>query len=133
MPFIETTMHLTLHLLTTNVMVHMTMWIRKEKIVQGVAFVIPLWCLLMPFFTPAFPSDSRTFSPPSLFDVDLSIMTQSCWLLALLGHTGLIDFAMLVIHSDNALNSPPPHKQGTRGRAAKGKKGRQGIVIVSCL
>ena len=109
------------------------MWIRKEKIVQGVAFVILLWHLLMPFFTPAFPSHSHTFSPPSLFDADLSIMTQSCWLLALLGHTGLIDFAMLVIHLDNVLNSPPPRKQGTHGRTAKGKKCRQGIVIVSCL
>jgi hypothetical protein len=92
-----------------------------------VAFVIPLWRLLTPFFTPAFPSDSRTLSPPSLFDADLSIMTQSYWLLALLGHPGPVDFAMLVIHSDNVLNSPPPRKQGTCGHAAKRPRDEKGL------
>jgi hypothetical protein len=49
------------------------------------------------FFTAAFPSDSRTLSPALLFNTDLSFLTRGYLLLALFEHSGLVDFAMLVL------------------------------------
>jgi hypothetical protein len=68
------------------------------KVVNGVVFVTPLWRLLMPFFfTAAFPSDDCSPSPRFAFHPGSLDFGSELFAAGSLGHSGLVDFAMLVL------------------------------------